>query len=125
MEARIDTQQQRSIDTPKQGERSGHVARDGGLVSSRLYASHWRNFWAMNSGPLSERMCSGIPRHSITSDNVSITSELPILRSTRIARHSRVYSSSSVSNRSVRPSWAGCRPYSCTNASAEPQNPSF
>ena len=70
------------------------------------FPSHWRNFWATNSGPLSDRMCSGIPRHSITSDNVSarITSRLPILRSTRIAKHSRVYSSSSVSNRSVLPS---------------------
>ena len=41
---------------------------------------------------MSDRICSRIPRHSITSDNVSITSDLPILRSTRIARHSRVYS---------------------------------
>ena len=44
---------------------------------SRDSPAHWRNFWATNSGPLSDRMCSGIPRHSITSDNVSITSRLP------------------------------------------------
>ena len=50
---------------------------------------------------------------------------LPILRSTLIARHSRVYSSIRVSSRRVLPSWVGCRPYSCTNISAEPQNPSF
>ena len=51
------------------------------------FPSHWRNFWATNSGPLSDRMCSGIPRHSITSDNVSITSEAahPSLHSDRQA----------------------------------------
>ena len=39
----------------------------------------------MNSGPLSDRRCSGIPRHSITSDNVSITSRPFSLRATRSA----------------------------------------
>src|SRR5512137_926720 len=43
-------------------------------------------------GPLSERMFSGIPRNSITSANTSITSYLPSLLATRIAKHSRVYS---------------------------------
>ena len=73
-------------------------------VAVPSFASHWRSCWAMNSGPLSERRCSGMPFHSITSDNVSMTSWVPILRSTRIARHSRVYSSISVNNRNVFPS---------------------
>ena len=56
---------------------------------------------AANSGPLSERICSGIPRHSITSDTVSITSCEFSRRVTRSARHSRVYSSISGSARSI------------------------
>ena len=40
------------------------------------FANHWRSCWAMNSGPLSDRICSGIPRHNITSDNVSMTCRL-------------------------------------------------
>ena len=68
------------------------------------FPSHWRKSRARNSGPLSDRICSGTPCHTITSDNVSITSGLPILRSTRMARHSLVYSSSSVRSRSVLPS---------------------
>ena len=47
-----------------------------------------------------ERICSGIPRHSITSDSVSITSCEFSLRATRSARHSRVYSSISASPQS-------------------------
>ena len=58
----------------------------------------------MNSGPLSERTWSGVPRVTMTSASTSITSSLPSRRATRIARHSRVYSSMSVSRRTVRPS---------------------
>ena len=64
-------------------------------------SSHCRSSLAMNAGPLSERMYSGIP---FTSASVSSTSALPRRRATRIARHSRVYSSISVSSRSVLPS---------------------
>jgi len=67
-------------------------------------ANHFRNSRATNSGPLSERKYSGIPRTTITSASVSITSLLPSLRATRIARHSRVYSSISVSSRRLLPS---------------------
>jgi two-component system cell cycle sensor histidine kinase/response regulator CckA len=49
------------------------------------FASQPRNSFATNSGPLSERMYSGIPRYSITSANASITSYLPSLRATRIS----------------------------------------
>ena len=48
---------------------------------------------AMNSGPLSDRMCSGTPRTSNTYSNVDTTSSAVMPRSTSIVRHSRVYSS--------------------------------
>src|ERR1700684_646289 len=67
-------------------------------------ASHSLSSFATNSGPLSERMFSGIPRNSITSASASITSYLPSLLATRIARHSRVYSSISVNIRNILPS---------------------
>jgi hypothetical protein len=54
----------------------------------RPFANHFRSSCATNSAPLSERMFSGIPRNSITSASVSITSYLPNLLATRIARHS-------------------------------------
>jgi hypothetical protein len=66
--------------------------------------SHFRNSSAMNSGPLSERMCSGIPRSNITSAKVSITCKLPKRRATRNAKHSLVYSSITTRIRSARPS---------------------
>ena len=44
----------------------------------------------MNSGPLSERMCSGPPRRMNGSDKTSITSVDFSLRLTRMARHSWV-----------------------------------
>src|SRR5271155_1400802 len=62
-------------------------------VSMPTLPSHALSSLATNSGPLSERMCSGIPRNSITSARASITSYLPSLLATRIARPSRVYSS--------------------------------
>jgi len=58
----------------------------------------------MNSGPLSERKYSAIPRPTISSASVSITSSLPSLRATRIGRHSPVNSSIGVSSRKVLPS---------------------
>jgi hypothetical protein len=68
------------------------------------FPNHSRNAFAMNSGTLSERMCSGIPRINITSANASITCMLPNRRATRNAKHSRVYSSISTRMRSARPS---------------------
>ena len=65
------------------------------------FASHFRSSSATNSGPSSERMFSGTPRNSITSASASITSNLPSLLATRIAKHSRAYSSISVSIRIV------------------------
>jgi hypothetical protein len=54
--------------------------------------SHFRNSLATNSDPLSERICSGIPRHSITSASASITSYFPNLLARRIAGHSGLFS---------------------------------
>src|SRR5262252_3842752 len=72
-------------------------------VAQPTRASHCRSSLATNSGPLSERMCSGTPRCFITSAKLSITSYLPKRRATRIARHSRLNSSSKVSRRRLRP----------------------
>ena len=52
-------------------------------------------------GPVVRTDVLGLP----TSANTSMTSALPNRLATRIARHSRVYSSSSTSNRRARPSW--------------------
>jgi len=59
---------------------------------------------AMNSGPLSLRMCLGTPRTTNRSANTSITSSAVMPRPTSKARFSRVYSSTSVSHFSGRPS---------------------
>src|SRR5215470_13711884 len=83
-------------------------------VAQPTRASHCRSSLATNSGPLSERMCSGTPRCFITSAKLSITSYLPKRRATRIARHSRLNSSSKVSRR---------RPQPHTRAVVEPQPP--
>src|SRR5580698_441288 len=53
---------------------------------------------AMNSGPLSERMCPGVPRMANSSRSTSITSLLLNDRRTSRARHSRVYSSTMLSH---------------------------
>ena len=68
------------------------------------FASHSLNSFATNSGPLTERMFSAIPRNSITSARASISSYLPNLLATRMARFYRVYSSIIVNIRSVLPS---------------------
>src|SRR5579863_1817680 len=65
------------------------------------FASHFRSSSATNSGPLFERMFSGIPRYSITSASALITSYLPSFLATQIASQFDVYSSISVSMRSV------------------------
>jgi hypothetical protein len=49
-------------------------------------------------------MWAGMPCFNIASANVSMTPKLLIRRATRIARHSRVYSSISVSSLTDRPS---------------------
>jgi hypothetical protein len=53
----------------------------------------------MNSGPLSERMCSGAPRRINRSDRASMTSVDLSFLSIRITRHSRVTSSTMFSIR--------------------------
>jgi hypothetical protein len=59
---------------------------------------------ATNSGPLSERRCSGTPFTTITSARASITFAELHLRSGRIIRHSLLCSSIRFSIRTVLPS---------------------
>ena len=59
---------------------------------------------ATNSGPWSERTCAGTPRRMNRSDKTSTTSVAPSFRATRMARHSRVNSSTTQSMRNLRPS---------------------
>ena len=58
-----------------------------------------------NSGPLSDRMWPGMPRRMKRSDNTSITSMALSFAELRIARHSWVNSSITLSIRYFRPSW--------------------
>jgi pimeloyl-ACP methyl ester carboxylesterase len=65
--------------------------------------SQLRTAFAVISAPLSDRMCSGTPRMSMTSAMVSRTPKLLIRRATLMARHSRVNPSISVISRSLWP----------------------
>ena len=66
--------------------------------------SQRRTAFAANSGPLSERMCSGTPRATQSSARRASTSCEFSRRATSIARHSRVCSSTIASIRNGRPS---------------------
>ena len=44
---------------------------EGYSVPVPRFANQLAQLFGMNSGPLSDRICSGIPRHNITSDNVN------------------------------------------------------
>ena len=59
---------------------------------------------AANSGPLSDRMCTGVPRAMNRSASTSMTSTAFSWRPTRIAKASRVNSSTTFSVRNLRPS---------------------
>lgn len=59
--------------------------------------SQSRTAVAVNSGPLSERMCSGGPRRAKRSTSTARTSSEFSRRATGTARHSRVHSSITVS----------------------------
>jgi len=67
--------------------------------------SHSRTDAAVNSGPLSLRRKAGGPRSVNNLVSVSKTSSDRRRRSTSMARHSREYSSITVSIRMGRPSW--------------------
>jgi hypothetical protein len=60
---------------------------------------------ARNSGPPSERTCSGPPRRTNGSESTSTTSTAFSRRAMRIAGHSWVNSSTTFGMRYVRPSW--------------------
>jgi len=62
-------------------------------VLTSMRPSHLRIALAVNSGPLSERICSGIPLKTNRLNNWSMTSSEVMRRSTKMARHSLVYSS--------------------------------
>jgi hypothetical protein len=66
--------------------------------------SHCRTARAMNSGPLSLRMCPGAPRRRTKPSSTATTSVAFMPRPTSRARHSRVYSSTTLSHFSGRPS---------------------
>ena len=94
----------------------GSIYRD--LIPSR--DNHSRRFFSINSDPLSHRICSGAPYYSIRRAITRWTFSALILRSTWIHRDSRVYSSRTVSMRSLPPrivvswtksqvqTWLGC-----------------
>jgi hypothetical protein len=65
--------------------------------------SHPLTALAVNSGPLSDRMCPGTPRRTNRSASRSSTSSALSFLATSMARHSRVYSSITVSMRKARP----------------------
>jgi hypothetical protein len=66
--------------------------------------SPFRTARAMNSGPLSERMCTGAPRWRITPSRISATRAAVMPLATSSTRHSRVYSSTTLSHFRGRPS---------------------
>src|ERR1700747_3250228 len=74
-------------------------------VLAPVSASHLRRSLATNSGPLSERRCSGTPFVTITSARASITFAELHLRSDRIIRHSRLCSSIRFNIHTVLPSY--------------------
>src|SRR5579875_1274319 len=69
-----------------------------------VLASHLRKSFATNSGPLSERRCSGTPFITITSASALMTRDEDQRRSARTSRLSRVCSSIRLSRRTLRPS---------------------
>ncbi len=73
-------------------------------VPTRAPDAHSRNPWAMNSGPLSLRRYSGLPRSLTTRSSTSTACRAVIPRPTSNARHSRVHSSTNVNHFSGRPS---------------------
>jgi len=73
-------------------------------VFTPIRFSHLLAALAVNSGPLSDLTCSGIPLKMISSNNWSMTSCEVMRRFTSIIRHSLVYSSIILSMRNALPS---------------------
>ena len=67
--------------------------------------SHFRIALAVNSGPLSERMCASTPLLAIKPDKVTITSLDLTCRFVLMARHSLVYSYMTVGSLTALSSW--------------------
>ena len=73
-------------------------------VDTPILPSQPRIASAINSGPLSERMCCGTPRSTMTDASTPITSSAMIDRAACVHRHSRVYSSTIARTFTCRPS---------------------
>ena len=70
-----------------------------------LESSHKpRSAWAVISGPLSIRRCSGAPRSATSRSSVATTMSASMPRATSITSDSRVNSSTMLSSFSARPS---------------------
>ncbi|KQS79900.1 hypothetical protein ASG32_24925 [Methylobacterium sp. Leaf361] len=74
-------------------------------ICEPVLATHLRNAFEIISGPLSQRMCSGMPCRHIASASASITPTLLMRRATFNAKQARLCSSRSVRMRKLRPSW--------------------
>src|ERR1700678_1997344 len=59
-------------------------------VFAPVFASHLRSSMATNSGPLSDRKCSGTPFSTMMSAGAEMTLDEDQRRSARTIRHSRV-----------------------------------
>ena len=73
-------------------------------VFAPVFASHCRRSLATNSGPLSDRRCSGTPFDTMTSASAEMTLALDQRRSASTSRLSRVCSSIKLRMRTLRPS---------------------
>ena len=69
------------------------LARLDVLKGNALGFTHSARAWAMNSGPLSKRMDSGVPRTSTNSSKARMTRAAGKLVSISMRRPSRLYSS--------------------------------
>jgi hypothetical protein len=73
-------------------------------VFAPVFASHWRRSLATNSGPMSDRRCSGTPFITITSASTPMTLDEDHRRSALTIRHSRLHSSIRLRMRTLQPS---------------------
>src|SRR5271165_5233409 len=76
-------------------------------VFAPVVASQFRKSLATNSGPLSERRCSGTPFITITSASALMTRDDDHRRCARTSRLSRVCSSIRLRSRTLRPTEVG------------------
>ena len=73
-------------------------------IRETVLATYLRSDFEIISGPLSQRMCSGMPWRHIASASASMTPRLLMRRATFSAKQARLCSSISVRMRKLRPS---------------------